>query len=207
MAIKCILFDADGVVVDAEMFSVQYQKEYGVSNDEMLPFFSGEFQKCVVGQADLKEIIQPWLAKWKWEGTVAEFLQLWFSAEHSVDEQVAEVIKKLRKYGIRCYLATNQEKYRAQYLKEQMRFGKLFDGMFLSADIGFKKPSREFYEFILDDLENEYEIHPREIMFFDDDQKNVDKAKELGIDAHFYKNFEEFESILQTTFKSKISLR
>jgi len=39
MTTKCILFDADGVVIDSEMFSVQYQKEYDISNDDMIPFF------------------------------------------------------------------------------------------------------------------------------------------------------------------------
>lgn len=195
---KAILFDADGVVINAEMFSVQYQKEYGVSNDEMLPFFKGDFQKCIVGQADLIEIVKPWLSKWKWKGTAEEFLQFWFRAEHSVDEQVIEVIEKLRKREIKCYLTTNQEKHRAQYLKEQMGFDKFFDGMFLSANIGYKKPDREFYEFILDDLKNKYEIRPQEVMFFDDDQKNIDEAKKFGIDAHFYKNFEKFKQVILT---------
>ncbi len=198
---KAILFDADGVVIDAEMFSVQYQEKYNVSNDEMVPFFKGDFQKCVMGQLDLVEAVTPWLAKWKWEGTPEEFLHYWFSAEHSVDEQMIETIKKLRKKGIKCYLVTNQEKYRAQYLKEQMGFDKLFDDMFLSGDIGYKKPDREFYEFILNNLKNKYEIHSQEIMFFDDDQRNVDAAKNCGIDAYFYKNFEEFQNTVKLILK------
>ena len=34
MAIKCILFDADSVVINSELFSVQYQKKFGVSDNE-----------------------------------------------------------------------------------------------------------------------------------------------------------------------------
>lgn len=74
---KCILFDANGVVVNSDMFSDQYQKEYEISNNEMLPFFKGEFQDCLVGKADLIESLKPWLPKWKWTGSVDEFLQYW----------------------------------------------------------------------------------------------------------------------------------
>ena len=63
--LKGILFDVDGVVVKSEMFSVQYQKKFEISNDEMLPFFTGIFQECIVGKADLKEALPEWLAKWK----------------------------------------------------------------------------------------------------------------------------------------------
>jgi len=197
MEIKCILFDADGVVINSEMFSVQYQKEHDVSNDEMLPFFKGEFQNCIIGKADLIELVKPWLLKWKWIGTVDEFLQFWFKAEHNIDERMVNIIKELRKKGIKCYLATNQEKYRTQYMNNHMGFEELFDHVFSSADIGYKKPEREFYKFILDEIKNEHRINPHEIMFFDDSQENVDEAKKLDIDAHFYKNFKDFESLVK----------
>ena len=197
MAIKCILFDADGVVINSERFSLQYQKKHNVTNDEMLPFFKGDFQKCIVGKADLIELVKPWLPKWKWGGTVEEFLQFWFNVSHNVDEQMVEIIKKLRKKGVKCYIATNQEKYRTQYMRENMRFEDLFDHVFSSAEIGYKKPDREFYEFILNKMKNKHKIYHPEIMFFDDSQKNVDEAKKLDIEAHFYKSFEEFESIVK----------
>jgi len=179
MVTKCILFDADGVVVNSEMFSVQYQKEHDVSNDDMLPFFKGEFQNCIVGKADLIELVKPWLSKWKWNGTVDEFLQFWFKAEHNVDERIISVIQQLRKKGIKCYLATNQEKYRIQYMKNYMGFEELFDHVFSSAEIGHKKPEREFYKFILDEIKNEHKIYPHEILFFDDSLENVKEAKTL----------------------------
>ncbi len=196
MATKCILFDADGVVINSEMFSVQYQKKHKVSNDKMLPFFKGEFQNCLVGKADLIELVKPWLPKWKWEGTVDEFLQFWFKAEHNVDKKIITIIQKLRKKGIKCYLATNQEKYRTQYMKNEMKFEELFDHVFSSADIGHKKPEAEFYKFILDEIKNEHKIYPHEIMLFDDSKVHVDSAKELDIDAHFYENFEDFKELI-----------
>ena len=204
MTIKCILFDADGVVINSEMFSVQYQKKYRVSNEAMISFFKGEFQDCIIGKADLKKLIKPWLPKWKWKGNVDDLLQYWFKAEHNIDECIIKIIQKLRKKGIKCYLATNQEKYRTNYIKNQMGFKKLFDDIFSSADIGYKKPNKEFYEFILNKIKNDHNIYPHEIMYFDDSQEEVDKAKRLDIDAHFYKNFKKFKSIIKPLLKNSI---
>lgn len=196
--IKGILFDVDGVVVNSEMFSVQYQKQYGVSKDEMLPFFTGVFQDCLIGKADLKTVLKEWLLKRRWGGTVDEFLQFWFEAEHHIDERIIKVVKQLRRQGIKCYLATNQEKYRVQYMKQKMGFAETFDKIFASSDIGYKKPNKEFYKFILNSLKNEHNIQPEETMFFDDDQKNIDEAKVLGIEGYFYKNFDEFNKVIST---------
>jgi putative hydrolase of the HAD superfamily len=192
MTIKGILFDADGVVINSENFSVQYQKRFGISNDEMLPFFKGNFQDCIVGKADLVNEIKPWLSKWKWTGSVDEFLQFWFNAEHNTDNRLVLMIKKFRKNGIKCFLATNQEKYRTQYMKTNMGFEKLFDHVFSSAEIGFKKPSREFYASIVNELKKQG-ISPDELMFFDDSTTNVEEARKIGIDAQLYENFEGFE--------------
>jgi len=190
MGTKCILFDADGIIVTSEKFSLQYQKEFGVSNDEMLPFFNGEFQKCLVGKADLKELVEPWLSKWKWRGNVEEFLEFWFKAEHKIDEEVAEIIEKLKKKGVKCFLATNQEKYRTNYMKKEMGFEGLFDYVFSSAEIGFKKPQKDFYEHILRELKEKYDIKIDDIIFFDDSQGHIDEAKKLGMDARLYTGVE-----------------
>ena len=62
--IKAIVLDADGVIINKpDMFSVQYQKEFGISNEVMLPFFKGRFQDCLTGKADLKEELKPFLKK------------------------------------------------------------------------------------------------------------------------------------------------
>ena len=192
MSTKAILFDADGVIIHSEMFSLQYQKLYGISNEAMIPFFKTDFKPCLIGKADLIEVVTPWLIKWKWESSAKEFLDLWFKAEDHIDQRMLNIIKQLRSKGIKCYLATNQEKHRTEYMKDQMGFDKIFDHVFSSAYIGYTKPAKKYYEFIL----NKTNLKPEELMFFDDCQENVDGAKEINIQAHFF-NFEEFKNLIQ----------
>lgn len=194
---KVILFDADGVTIHSEMFGVYYQRTNNISPDEMLPFYRGIFQECLIGKADLKEVIAPWLVKWKWDGSVDTFLLQWFQYEHNIDQRVVTLIRALQKNDVSCYLATNQEKYRTEYMRNEMEFGKIFDGIFSSAEIGSKKPQKEFYECILHTLGVEKDT----ILYADDTASHVDGAKLVGIEGYLYTGFEDFYEYVKPLIK------
>lgn len=197
MKIKAVVFDADGVVINSPgYFSIQYEKEFGVSNDIIQPFFKGRFTDCVVGKADLKEELALLLDDWKWKGTVDELLNFWFKAEHYINERVVKEIEALRKRGIKCYLGTQQEKYRMDYIKKEMGFERIFDKIYSSCDIGYEKTDKRFFEFIYNDLNKAEDIKPEEIMFWDDKQSIVDVSKELGWRGYLYTNFDDFHKII-----------
>lgn len=199
--IKAILFDADGVVINTtERFSSYLEREYGITTKTTAPFFQGVFQDCIVGKADLKEEVSKYLPKWGWKKSVDEFLQYWFESEHKIHEPMVKEIHKIRKQGIKCYLATNQEKYRTTYILENMGFESLFDGTFSSAEVGHKKDRDEYYQHILSQLAG---VTPEEILLWDDSMENIDKAKQLKINAEFYTSFEDFQEKMESYLKNK----
>ena len=51
-----------------------------------------------------------------------------------------------------------------------------FDYVYLSFEIGLKKPDKQIYEYVLDDLK----IDAKNILFIDDDTDNILMAKECG---------------------------
>ena len=67
-------------------------------------------------------------------------------------------------------------------MKKEMDFETIFDKIYSSNIIGFKKPDTEYYRYILDDL-NE---NPSNIIFYDDRQENIESAKLLGINSYLY---------------------
>jgi len=199
MVIKCVLFDADGIVIiNEKYFSLQYQEIHDVKNEDMLPFFTGIFKDCLIGKADLKEVIVPWLPKWKWEGSVEEFLFNWFKLEDNVDPRVIDRITGLREKGIICILTTNQEKYRTEYMRTEMGFSELFNDIYSSAYVGAHKPDKEFYAFVLKEVQEKYSIGKDEIIFFDDCEKNVAGAKTVGIKSYHYTEFKKFDEIINS---------
>lgn len=190
---KAILFDADGMLWVGEGFSKRYQKEYSLNKDEMSDFFSGSFKECKLGKLDLKEELKSYLKQWNWPGTVDQLLQYWFEEENKIDKRIWQEIERLKKKGIKCYLATNQEKYRLDYLKKEMGFEKLFDQVFCSCEIGHTKDSIKFFEVIFEEMKKEDIKEKGEVMFWDDEEKNVRKAREFGFVAELYIGFGDFE--------------
>lgn len=172
--------------------SVLNIKNFGLSDDAMSPFFKEVFQDCLVNKIDLKKAVEPYLKGWKWTGTVDEFLRFWFESEHHINKKMIDLIKTLRNKNIKCFLATNQEKYRTEYVKNEMGFKNIFDNIFSSAEIGYKKPEREFYEFIFNQINQTEDITKKEIFYIDDSQDAVDAANTFGIKASLYTNFDDF---------------
>jgi len=189
--IKAILFDVDGVLLhNNRKFSVLLAEQYGMPLETTRPFFSGPFQDCLTGKADLKEAVSPYLTDWGWDKGVDAFLDLWFQAEHKVNQELIDSIQELRKKGIICILATNNEKYRFQYILDKIGFADVFDKTYSSAHLGHKKPNREFFEKILEDFPD---LKKREVFLWDDDLKIVKEAEKFGIKAEVYTSVENFK--------------
>ncbi|MBT5022473.1 HAD-IA family hydrolase [Candidatus Woesearchaeota archaeon] len=195
MTIKCVLFDTDGVIVCyGEMFSERISRENNINSEDIAPFFKEIFvPKCMIGQADLKEEVVSWLPRWKWEGDVDSLLKYWFDSEKKINNDVKELIVKLRKSGVKCYLATNQDKYRTEYLRNEMGFGKLFDGIFSSAYLGCKKPSQDFYSEVYNELGESFSKD--EILYIDDEEKNVNAGLEFGFKVVLFKNISDLDGV------------
>jgi putative hydrolase of the HAD superfamily len=182
MTNKIYMFDADGVVIQSQMFSYKYAQEFNIKISELDNFFKTDFQECLVGKSDLKIAITPWLKKWNWPRSVDDFLDYWFKAEHNLNFDLIKNIGELRKKKIKCVLATNQEKYRLEYMKKEMDLESIFDKIYSSNLIGVKKPDIQYYAYILNDLNED----PANIIFYDDSQKNIESAKLLGINSNLY---------------------
>jgi|SRR3989344_433995 len=189
--IKVIIFDADGVLIPHKRrFSVTLAEKHGISIEKTLPFFSGPFQDCLVGGEDLKESIAPHLNDWGWDKGVDALLDYWFQLEHNVDNELVDYIQELRAEGIKCFLATNNEKYRFQYILDKMGFQNMFDASYASAHLGHKKPNQEFFSKIFNELKN---VDKKEVLFVDDSKENIEGAENFGIHTIFYTSFQDFK--------------
>jgi FMN phosphatase YigB (HAD superfamily) len=99
--------------------------------------------------------------------------------KHHIDAALLTRIQKLRTQGTPCYLGTNQERNRANYIKLEMGLAAALDGVFASSDLGILKPDLEFYT----RLQNRIRIPASEILSWDDSLENVTAAREAGWNA------------------------
>lgn len=194
---KCILFDADGVLtLPEDVFSVVYARSHGLDTEPFENFFKNEWQPIVTGTKDLKDSIAANPKLWQWNGSTDELLEYWFKTEDVRNEELLEAISKIASKGIPCYLTTDQEKYRAEYMKNVM-FKDIFNGYFVSAELGVTKTDPKFFELVLEKLSIEHpDIKPADVIFFDDSQSKVDTAKALGIDARLFKDNNQVKELL-----------
>jgi FMN phosphatase YigB (HAD superfamily) len=199
MKIDYLLLDADGVVIDTkEYFSQKYARERNLHISVIDNFFQTHWYEIVCGKKDLKITLEPYLKSFRWNGSVDEYLDFWFNSESNKDEKLLDYVSNLKTKVSSINLATNQEKYRLDYFKSSLKLDKIFETIFASCELGFKKPDSEFYQ-------NMWEMLGKppksSILFWDDTVTNVIEAKRFGFKAEVYTNFESFRQIMNNHYK------
>jgi putative hydrolase of the HAD superfamily len=190
--IRAMLFDADGVLLfhTDKLFSDRLAEELGISPAKILPFFEEVYVECLVGKQDLKRAIEPYAKSWGWNRNIDELLAFWFDYERKADEPLLEYIAQLKSHGIMSYIATNNEKYRAQDMFSKLGFTKYFEGIYAAGTIRAAKPDPQFFERIYQDMPH---LHRSEILFWDDSLVNVAAAEAFGFQAELYSDFAGFK--------------
>lgn len=190
--LKTLLFDVDGVLVIGEHWHKALERTHGITSDQLTPFFRGPFQACLVGKADLKVELASFLPCVGWPYSVDAFIDYWFRQDAlTLNDPLLQIIQPVRQSGIKCYLATQQERYRTNYILREMGFSALFDGMFSSVDAGYMKNDPRFFANIITTLDD---CPAENILFWDDTPVNVDTARRTGMVAEIYTGFADFQA-------------
>lgn len=190
--VKTIIFDADGMVIKRGILpSEKFAKDLNVPLEKITVFFKNDFQLCKTGKADIKEVLKKYLPLWGWKKSADDFLNYWFEYDSVLDPQIIESIKNLRDKGIKCYLATNNEKYRVEYLADALGFKNIFDDIFSSDKIGYQKTQQEFWQKVYEKLGKP---DKKSVLCWDDDNKNIKEEKEFGFSAELYTNVNEYKN-------------
>lgn len=198
MTIEAVLFDADGVV--------QYQKTQwrdafecvlGVGrahqvHDFMKDVFAAE-QPALVGQAEFPEALAAILKQWKCKGSVDDALRIWTMIEVYTD--VVDAIQELRRSGVRCCLASNQQSHRARHMSGILKYCELFDREFYSCELGISKPDNEYFLRVIEELKAS---SPRAVVFLDDREANVAAARIAGLHAAKYEGSAGSQALWET---------
>lgn len=188
-AIRAILFDADGVVIHPQrQFSRHLAEVYGLLPEKTLGFFEGIFNQCLLGRAQLEDVLPPYLQEWAWPGSVDEFIATWMREDHNIDALLMTDIQRLRQRCYQCGLATLQERRRAAYMRREMHFDRFFDGLFFSCELGYMKTDAAFYT----SIEQQLGLPGDAILFWDDSAANVEAARSSGWNAEVYTSLDDF---------------
>ena len=180
MPIEAILFDADGVIQERPQgWREALSERLGFRGDpeKFLADVYDVETPILDGSADFVTVLPSLLSRWKSSVTLDEALRVWTMLR--VEADIIETVQALKRRGVACHLASNQECYKARYMSEVLGYGELFVKEFYSCHLGFKKPDHRYFHAILSDLG----LSPDRVLFIDDRQANVDSARGVGLHA------------------------
>jgi putative hydrolase of the HAD superfamily len=99
-------------------------------------------------------------------------------------EESILLLERLSRLEFKLYALTDNTKEIMIYLKEKYQFWQYFQGVVVSAEIGYLKPAQEIYQHLL----TTYQLEPFETVFIDDLEKNIQGAKQCGIHGVVFQN-------------------
>lgn len=191
---KHILCDVDGVVVHGfhtkpphtNVWSKNLEADLGVNEQTLIDqFFAKSFMDVLVGKEDLIVELDKVLPNLGYTGKTQDFIDYWFEKDSKINTEFLDWVKDRK--DLTFYLATNQEHYRANYLWDNLGLSCYFDSIFYAAKIGYKKPDKEFFEYIL----NEIKVSPSDICLIDDCPKNIAMAESLGMHGILFNTMDD----------------
>lgn len=187
-AVQVIAWDFDGVLnsnIEQGVFawSRNFEQDLGLSLQSFSSYlFAGRFQKAMVGQACLVELVTEWAEANAAAGRAAEILDYWFERDALPDHRTLALFEPLKARGVRHVMATNNEIHRTSYIETTMGFGERMERIFAAGRMGIAKPDTDYFGHI----EAELQVAPEGLLLVDDMEENVAAARRRGWQAfHF----------------------
>lgn len=190
---KAVIFDLNGLFIQSPNLSDRFQEKFGVSVEKFLAALKDIMPKLRnPGAGDAFTYWVPYLKEWNVNLSREDFFNFWFNAEKEVLDLV-KVARKLKNKGVKIFILSNNFEERADYYKKNFSFLKMFDKVYYSWQTGLIKPDKKAFKNIL----SENNLKPEECLYFDNSKENVEAAKILGINAHFFGNTNTVKRVLE----------
>ena len=107
------------------------------------------------------------------------------------NELITFLIKNKKDYGL-LLLYSNLGEQSVKNLKEAIPdLFELVDGEYYASNVKYIKPDTRGFEEIL----NEWDLKPREVLFIDDSQSNIRAAVSLGIGVVHYESLDDISTL------------
>jgi HAD superfamily hydrolase (TIGR01509 family) len=186
--VENIILDLGGVIINLnheltqqafqQLFPENYIEIFEKSQSQQL------FEKYETNEISTDEFIQFFL-NYNPLVSKTQITTAWNSMLLDIPKERIALIKELSKqYNVLLLSNTNEihynfidDYYRNQY--KSRAFSSLFNKTYLSYQIGYRKPHREIFQYVL----NDSSLNPSSTLFIDDSLEHIQTAKDLGIRA------------------------
>lgn len=188
MQITAIIFDLGGVLVDwnpsyvfDKMFDDEEKKKHFFEN-----ICTPDWNEKQDAGRSLKEATEELVEKHpEWKQYIEAYYGRWKEMLGGPIHETVEIFKQLKQSGrYKIYALTNWSAETFPVALELYEFLHWFDGRVVSGEEKMRKPFPEFYQLIL----SRFELKPHETLFIDDNVRNAQAAKEMGIQTIIFQS-------------------
>lgn len=129
---------------------------------------------------------------------VKELSRELFNEHFELYQEVVNMTKNLKAEGYTTAVLSDTFPYMSEIIRQRGGYD-YFDKVYLSCEVGFVKPQKEFYELAIKDLA----VLPGECIFIDDDEGNLLPAEKLGMKTVLAKKPDQIGEDVWTIIKSE----
>lgn len=192
-----IIYDLGGVLIDWNPLYVF--ENYFATTEQRNYFFAhictnawNEEQDAGRSLADGTELLVQQYPEW--ETAIRDYYGRWEEMLRGPIQDSVEVFARLRSTGqYRFYALTNWSAELFPIALQRYDFLHWFDGRVVSGEEKTRKPFPEIYQCLL----HRYKVAAADALFIDDNERNVNAARELGITSIHFQNAAQLEHDLE----------
>lgn len=178
--IKAVVFDWFGVMTPTRGLdsSQRLSADFGIPLEQARSFFLEQSAVLKIGKITEQDFWSAFEVKFP-DALPGDKDRIWLDIHASTpDPNMLKLVHTLKSSGVITAVLSNTFPVTANAIRRSDYYD-VFDTVFLSSETGLCKPNADFYELCI----KEIGLMPEEILFIDDQQKNTDAAKELGMDV------------------------
>lgn len=197
--IKAVIFDLNGIFLEGDFLSKRFEEKYKVPGEKFMPALKAVMDIVRKPNAPAAFTLwKPYIDSWGLSLSEEEFFDFWFSGEKFVPSLV-NYVDELKSKGLKVFILSNNFIERTEYYRRSFPdFFSKFDGVYFSWETGLVKPGEDTYLNLL----KENSLSPQESIYFDDADKNIEVARNLGINSHKYESLEETRKTIESLLKA-----
>ena len=207
--VRAVISDFGGVLTNhlIEAFAA-FQDETGISTEQLgrgmqrVADRDGEYplfrlERGEISEADfLDDLCWALEAELGHRPTLHRFREVYFDALHG-NEPMLDLMRELRDGGFRMAILTNNVREWEELWRAKLPVDEIFELVVDSAWVGLRKPDPAIYRLTIDRLGDE--LQPHECLFVDDNELNVEAARELGLRAVRFVSNDQAITEIRTT--------
>ena len=174
---SCLVLDAMGVIFRsaddvAELLIPFIAEKSGFTEEELV---QSAYLEASLGKISPDEF-------WGKVG-VPSALEDEFLSRHRLNLGVTELLTEAKRKNISVWCLSNDVGRWSEKIRSNLGVEEFLQGSVISGDVGIRKPDKGIYETLIQS--SGYKIE--EILFIDDREKNVNAARDLGIETIMFK--------------------